>query len=285
MNRANGAAPQVPFLPQEVQQGCYRHRPAHPEALRLRAAGLDQKVIHHLAFDALGHHLDAQAVRHLDAAMDNRAAAAARGQPLNQALMQLDGGERPLAEHIEGRIAGAKIIHGQADAEVRQRLHLPAHLLRTLEQRGFGQFHLEQARVDGRVLDPLPQGRHHHVRLEILRDQIERQAQARLYRLHRREIRQQSIQQRQHDGLHQPRRLGGRHEFVGQDHLTVRPDPAQQRLHTGDPSVMQVDLGLIVIGQFTKGQRQGDRGIRTRLQPDVIPGRPTFPRAGALNGR
>jgi len=119
-------------------------RRAEIEALHFVAAALAQ--VFHLLFclDALGDHLEAQAVRHRDHCGHDRGIVRVDGDVAGERAVDLDAFDREFLEPRERRVAGAEIIDRHVHAHVLDLAQRLGRALRVLHHHAFGNLELEQ---------------------------------------------------------------------------------------------------------------------------------------------
>ena len=112
-------------------------RPAEEPALRILAAERQQHIALLLGFDPLGHRVQADFPGQADHALQQRRGHARRDRA-GEAAIDLELVERETAEIAERGIAGAEIVHRQADAVKLERHQCVAGAIRIGRQRGLG---------------------------------------------------------------------------------------------------------------------------------------------------
>ena len=237
---------------QEVREG---HGAAQPEPLGLGAAGVQQEVEDRAALHPFRDRLDAQLMGHLDAgAHQGRAFVRGLHAP-DQALVDLDRREGPLAQHLDGREARAEVIHGQPQAHAGQLQDVIARLTRTVDDRGFRQFGLQEAGVELEFGDGGAHGLHDLVGFQVPGRQVEGHDQAGEYVLNDAQVGHEPGEHGQGHLLDHTGLDGQGDEVVGRYDLAIRLDPAHQGLGAGDLAGQQGNLGLVVINEFLVPER------------------------------
>ena len=103
----------------EAEEVVERDRRGVEEALRLRAAELDEDLGLALGLHALGHHLQAEPAGEADDAGDDRDVVAVGVELGRERAVDLHRVDGEAAQVAERRVAGAEVVDREADAERR----------------------------------------------------------------------------------------------------------------------------------------------------------------------
>jgi hypothetical protein len=107
-------------------------------------------------FHALGHDPQVQAARHADHGRDDRRVVTARTDLSNEGLVDLQGIDGETPQVAQARIAGPKVIDGDPDAALAQRLEDLRGRRDVLHEHALGQLQLEHGRIEaGLRQDPV----------------------------------------------------------------------------------------------------------------------------------
>ncbi len=164
---------------------------------------------------------------------------------------------REVAQIVERRVAGAKVVDGQLAARLAQGIDPHPVLIAGLHQQGFGDLDDDVRRVQSEVVDHLePLARLRIYGLELQGGAVDGHLQIReAGLLQPRQIPARLPQHQRPQPLDEPGLLRQRDE-VRRRHLTpVRVIPAYQRLQLGDPAAAVVPDRLVGHGQLLELDR------------------------------
>ena len=125
----------------------FRHRATEQIALAEVAALTRKPIEVGLVFDSLGRRLEAQARADLDDGVDQFGPIAALLEIGDIALVDLDLVEAQFAQMLEAGIAGAEVVESNLDAEILSVASDGARCVEVVDQRRFGDLHLEASRL------------------------------------------------------------------------------------------------------------------------------------------
>ena len=98
-------------------------------------------------------------MRHVDHGLDQLRTIATLVHLGNEALVDLQQGDRQTGQVHERREPGAEVVQGEAHAQFAERIHGQAHLIAAAHHRGFGQLELQPVPVHATLVDQALQGR------------------------------------------------------------------------------------------------------------------------------
>ncbi len=201
--------------------------------------------------DAFGDGVQAEAVRHADDGANDGPVFRVMADIAHERLVDLELVHLEPFQVAQGRIAGAEIVDGHADAARVKRIHHRHRRLRVLHRDRLGQFQFQAVRGQ----PGLAQYARHHF------------PQTGLAELHRRQIdRHHAVLPTLRQPCHPLRRRGAQHPFADLDDLAAilghrdelrrrdRPElgmvPAQQSFGADQATVLDGDLRLVVQHEF-----------------------------------
>ena len=221
-----------------------------------------QRVELFLRLDAFGQRLHAQALAELDDGAQDHVGLRARGQPGDEAAVDLERVDRVGAQVGQRGVAGAEVVQPQPDAQRAQRLHARARRGRVGEHGGLGHLQLQPEGRQPRLGEHLRDGAHQVPAGELHAGDVDGDlAVAAPAGGVTAGLAQHPLTQR-HD---QPGFFRHRDELRRRDPAPLRVAPAHQRLEAGQPAVGDVVLRLVVHAEPAAGQvRLGPVGVRQR---------------------
>ena len=123
-----------------------------------------------LAFHSFGRHRQPHRFAQVDDGLDHGAVAASGVvQPADEAFVDLDAVERVGAQVAQRRVAGAEVVHVQANAQLFERQHCAQCAFDVIEHHVLGNFQLQALCGESGFQQDLAYIRHHIAALELRR--------------------------------------------------------------------------------------------------------------------
>src|SRR2546423_1793539 len=238
-------------------------------ALRRVAAELDEAIPDLGRLDALGDDAEAEVAAEVDRRADDPCVLLLAVHRHHEGAIDLDLVHRQLAQVRERRVAGAEVVHGEADAGVAQALEDLLRARRVGEHARLGELELEDARVEAvAIQQPRDLGRKLVVEDVPHRDvHGDRQVEALLAPA--RALLERLLDDEERERPDEAGVLCDGDEDVGRDEAALRVLPADERLDAAHRAVGEPRLRL---------------GVEHALRPSratVSPGRTTAERRRA----
>ncbi len=198
-------------------------------------------------------------MRRRDDCGDHRAGAGFGSDPRHERAIDLDVFDREPIEARERRLPRAEAIEAEREAQRTELFEHRRDAVSRVDQKTFGDFHLEAVRRDRRSRDDPPDPLDESPLLELSRRYVERHARnVDSGRVPRRELPARLFEHPFADRVDEAGLLGDLEEIDRQTLLASRPLPAQHRFGAGNAAAARVEhrpvpeLELVALDRLAK---------------------------------
>jgi serine/threonine-protein kinase len=231
---------------QEVEEVVGGHRLAEQAPLAVVAVAAPEEIELLLRLDALGDHVEAEVLAHLDDRAHECRVLARDVRVAHEGLVDLERADRELLQRRERGIAGAEVVDREVQAHRAQLFEKPDHSAGLGHEGGLGDLELEVGRSDPGVVEHGAVAGEEFRLAELLERKVDRDAAGpRHLLLPGAVVAADALQHPLADLLDQVRFFRERDELRGRDVAVVREPPSHQRLAADHPPVAQVHLRLV----------------------------------------
>lgn len=232
-----------------------RQRLADQKALHLVATKAAQQVQLLPGFHTFGHHLQVEVVGQVDHGVHQLAVLFTLLHAANEALVDLEQGDRQAVEVHERGEPGAEVVQGETHPQATQGIHGLLDQLAAAHDGGFSEFEFQPLCLDTPLGNQPAQGRQQLAVLELPERQVDRHVQRRQPPL------AQGLHVPQRPGNHPvPQRhdqatlFGQRHELTRWQQSAFAMTPAHQRFEADNVAAIEAQPWLVMQLQLVTAQ-------------------------------
>ena len=241
---------------QHGRHGFKPNRPAEVVALNDVAAAGHQQGQLAFSFNALGHHLHAQAVGHVDEGAGDAHVLRRCGHLVHERPVDLQHVDGQLAQVAQVGVAGAEVVQRNLDADGSQLGQRARHMFQVVQQHALRHLQAQTVRVHAGFQQDGLNAPGNVGLLQLLHGQVHAHPHRRQAgRVPAHTVFTRGAQNPLAQGNDQARLLGHRNELAGWHVAAHALGPARQRLHAHDPARAQVHLRLVAQVHLLARQR------------------------------